>query len=234
VNLLSPQDPYKITKHVRVNGVDYDIPRGYFRVFVPKYEQAIEIYLITMRPNLTILPKSERELFEEKKADEIVAILASDPTRINNPTRDPKKGPDFDRAVEQDKKLTHHTELVGYEFGLEVYGLPPSRKNQTWGGIPYVRRENGKVTTAIRCGEKEYALCQHFFYDGYLTYDISYAKSRLKDWKETQNKVVDLFKGFRDRAKGKQLDKIVIPESLVDPMYYDTHSTKMNNIQPGR
>jgi len=231
VNKKHAKDPYSPSKHVRINGVDYAIPLGYFWLKVPVYTQSTGFGFTAILPDLAILPVSERRLYEEKRYDNVIRMLANDPTLIWNPERDPKKGPDLEKAAEFSMEQTHHRALIDHQFGLEVYGLAKGER-AAWkeSDVPLIHRENGKIATVISCGQR---LCAHSFYDGYLTYQLSYFAVNLRDWKKIQDKVSQLFRGFRERAAQLKLDKVRIPEKLIDPMYYDIHPRNIDSLPNG-
>lgn len=212
--LKNREDAYTITKHVRVSGVDYDIPTGYFRS--KGYTEAKSIYLNIMWPDFSPLPRSERYIFRKGQQEQIIRLTASAPMTMIS----------LEKVAQMYKKTTHRTILAGHQFDLEFYDLF-DRKEIGQGELHIGRDENDQIIAVLNCGDDYFTIngkpsknnpsCTHYFNDRQLTYKITYAKLYLKDWKEIQQKTQALFKEFREQAKQKGLDKVQIPVNLVDP-----------------
>lgn len=214
------KDPYKITKHVRVSGVDYDIPVGYFADMVPYATEDLNIYLIVMRPDFTILPKSESKLWHEGRQGEVLRILADDPKHIKN----------MDYKAKFIFKQTGYSTPSKKVFGLQSYSLSTGEKER-WRGEPYTSMEEGKYKTVIECTNDssiKYPMCAHYFTDGYLRYKINYRAQYLENWKEIEEKTSALFKKFRIAAKNKQFDKVVIQSERIDRLLAERRNRPIN------
>lgn len=214
------KDPYKITKHVRVSGVDYDIPAGYFADMVPYATESLNIYLIVMKPDFIILPKSESKLWHEGLQDQVLRILAHDPKHIKN----------MDDWAEVFFQQTGHTTPSKKVFGLQSYSLSVGEKER-WSGEPYTERKDGRYVTVIQCTNASFIKnpgCAHYFTDGYLRYEINYRAQYLENWKEIEEKTSALFKKFRIAAKNKQFDKVVIQPERIDRLLADRRNRPIN------
>ncbi len=217
VSQKTGKDPYSITKHVRMNGTDYDIPVGYFAVMVPSYTQDTEIYLLVFRPDFTILPGSEMDVFNHGKEGRVLRILAHDPAGYKTPAQiAPSSMGLTGRSIPTGKKV----------FNLDTYDFTSGvlhGKN----GEPFTHSEEGDIKTLLDCHEYDPTspsrgdpTCQHYFSDGYLIYDTWYSRKDMKDWKEIEDKTKALFAGFREKAKEEHLDKAQIPPDRISPTVF--------------
>ena len=95
-------------------------------------------------------------------------------------------------------------------YGLEVYKqLEPDTNTKTTDTLFIGRDKNGNVTTYISCfdnnkNESINPPCSHNFLSGnnpYITFDASYSRFYLKDWRKIEHKSKEILQEFKDNAK---------------------------------
>lgn len=208
------KDPYLLTKHVRVAGVDYDIPMAYFRRMVPSYTLDTQIYLDVHRPDFGILPMNENRMWEQGKSEDMLRILSHDPAGHLSPTKMlPHRIEATGRTIINDKTL----------FGLSVYLLPEDAIDKKMGRL-YTLSKDGLILTLIACSDKTSQIsierCTHFFTDGFLIHQTSYRYTRLSEWRDVEQGICSLFSRFRADAKKKNYGTTVIPDDKIAPQVF--------------
>jgi len=227
IKQLGINDPYALTKHVRIGSADYDIPMGYFIRAVPFYTQDINTYLAIHRPDFGILPMNENRMWERGKSEDVVRMLSRDRgASISVSEMLPHRIKKTRRSVLDREKL----------FGLDVYILPSGVVDEQMGRL-YTYSENGRVVTLIECSQKidntSLERCTHFFSDGFLVHHTSYRYSVLSEWRDVQQRTCALFDTFRARAKEKNYAAAVIPEDKISPHVLELRNSprKENSYQ---
>jgi hypothetical protein len=202
------RDVYALTKHVRISGVDYDIPAVYLNS--RGYGEEKEIYLHAIWPGFLASPRSEGYIFRKGGQKQIMRLAAHAPEGFIS----------LEKLADNYKETTRP---AGRRCALESYDFSDS-KNIDNGELHISRDNSGQIISVLNCSDDYYIsgrpnnpLCRHYFSDGQLTYEVTYSKLYLKDWKGIQEKIRALFKTFRERAKEKGLDKVQIPPNFVDP-----------------
>lgn len=221
-----PVDPSKVhkyreaagkstTKHIRIDGVDYDIPIGYFSRYVPSYTEVSGVLLWTLYPEFGVPNVTRTDVFHSDRRFDETRLLAK--AKIHNPGR-------------LQKALDHHLEKSPYMpsdiemYGLLTFSLPEGIYNE--GDIPFVQRDsNENLTTYIRCSVdtiqgykgKRFPQCVHHFESDNLFLQASYNKKHLPNWKRIEDSWQALIKSFQKSAEQQnRINKIILP-SQVDP-----------------
>lgn len=207
-------DPSKITKHIRINDIDLDIPVSYFDFMVPRETEDVTVLLNFMYPEMTPVTKSNKELREEGLHLYSFSYMIKDPRFFK----------EISVMAEFFLQNTHRTVMTGTEFGLEIYN--PEEEKGSGRLVPRLYRENGQVKGIIMCSEK-YVIgvensdhrepwCTQYFLDQGLINIVSFPQKLLSQWREIKKKTVDMISGFHRAALDKGLHEKTISQDRVD------------------
>lgn len=210
------KDPSKITKHIRINNVDYSIPVSYFNTRVPPWTVDESLYLLTVFPDFSAPSPQQAREYMSGKTHVGFSLLVTDQRFIKTVDQIAKF------RLENEKRTTS----TGSQFGLDVYNT----ENQVGTGrlVPYLAKENGRIVTLITCSEEKIkgldtvrpSFCTHYFSDKALLYHISYFKEYLPHWKKIENAIRALFIGFHEGAIEKGLDKAIVAPNKINPRIF--------------
>ncbi len=204
----------EVLKHVRVAGIDYAIPVGYFRPPVELYIDQVAISLGVMKNDFSMLPENTETVFKKGFGNEWVPILTT--TTIGPRT--------VNSFAEITMKRRGRNTVLREEYGLDLMYSPEGKSPDH--GEMYIYKHGDEILTFIRCSKPQDAnsvsVCTHHFDDNYIKYQLSYQKEYgLKEWRDLEQKTQALFKQFRQNAEELGLKDVAIDPSLVHPLVHE-------------
>lgn len=216
VNEAQKDKPLSMTYHVRVGGLDYDIPQMYFREGKPRIE-IDAVYVEYLYPEYIPLTRERRENFERIPGGDMYAVRVS--------------ANDFrGRASMQKMADLKLSPLPGMRTvpSDEIYGLSSYKQQDIETGTyvpfdfhePFILYEQGVPKTVLGCWEEKKGkipICSHYFTDGTLMYELTYRRTFLPDWKDIESKTAALFADWHAKAIDKKYSDIVIGPQQMSP-----------------